>query len=164
MFTKLFRSTLSNLCWSLSSQSIIMFINRDMHSQGKQWVRLEIISITRERERDRRWFLFRLFTCISRDELQYFVFDYLNEWKNVDVINNGNLQEQMKDFLEGNFFPIENLVLPERKILGPIKYNRAQLLSIASPSVNSTFNDTLQTFCFNQSSIRKINRFRCSIR
>lgn len=113
----------------------------------------------REREIDCNYlrFLFSLYACVATDELQYFVFDYLNQWRNIDVVNDENLPEQIRDFMERNFFSTGNLLLPERRILGPIKYNRAELVSVAFSSPNATSNDTLQTFCFNQSSIGKLS-------
>ena len=98
---------------------------------------------------------FRLYSCIAQDQLQYFVFDYLKDWRNIDVINEKNLAGQFQDFIQRNLFPIETLVLPERKILGPGKYNRAALLSVGVPPSNTTLNDTLGIFCANQSSIGK---------
>ncbi len=102
--------------------------------------------------------------CLSNDELQYFVFDYLKDSKNFDVINDKNFPKQFEDFIRKNLFPIENIVLSERKILGPGKYNRAELLSVGVRSSNATLNDALEIFCTNQSLISKIEKvfFSCS--
>jgi hypothetical protein len=96
--------------------------------------------------------------CLSNDELQYFVFDYLKDSKNFDVINDKNFPKQFEDFIRKNLFPIENIVLSERKILGPGKYNRAELLSVGVQSSSATLSDALEIFCINQSLISKIEK------
>jgi hypothetical protein len=74
--------------------------------------------------------LFSFFPCISKDEFQYFVFDYLNDYKNLDVINDENLPKNIEDFIKNNFLSIGTIVLSDRKILGSEKYNRAELISV----------------------------------
>ncbi|CAF0726212.1 unnamed protein product [Adineta steineri] len=99
--------------------------------------------------------LTNFFTCISRDELQYLVFDYLNDYKKIDIINDKDLPKKLEDFIKNNLFDIENIIVPERKILGPYAYNRAELISIGVQSTNdnsTTLNESLNLFCTNQSS------------
>jgi hypothetical protein len=96
---------------------------------------------------------------IPKDELIYFVFDYLNDYKNIDVINDQYLMKKIEDFIKNNLFPIENLVLSDRKILGPRKYNRAEFLSIGISSSNITLNNALEMFCTNQSLINTSDLF-----
>ncbi len=100
-------------------------------------------------------FYFSFYSCISKEQFQYFVFDYLKDSKTIDVINDKNFPIQLKDFITNNLFPIDNIVLSERKILGPGRYNRAELLSVGISSSNATLNDALEIFCINQSSICK---------
>ena len=98
------------------------------------------------------------FTCIPRDELQYLVFDYLNDYKNIQVVNDENLPKKIKDFIKKNLLSIENIILPERRKLGPYKYDRAELVSIAVQTSNEntiTLNSSLEIFCENQSLISK---------
>ncbi|CAF3134551.1 unnamed protein product [Rotaria sp. Silwood2] len=100
--------------------------------------------------------LTNFFTCISRDELQYFVFDYLNDDKNTDVVNNENFPIKFQDFINNSLLLTENIVLPDTRILGPEKYNRAQLISVAVQMSNenyTTLNNALEIFCINQSLI-----------
>jgi len=111
--------------------------------------------------------LFRFFTCIPRDELRYLVFDYLNDYKNIDVLNDENLPRKIEDFIKKNLLEIENIVLTERKILGPYKYDRAELISIGVQISNdniTTLNNAWETFCTNQSLISKINLSREKVR
>ncbi len=103
--------------------------------------------------------LFSFYSCISKDQLQYFVFDYLKDSRNIDVINDQSFPAHLEKFIKNNLFPVENIVLSERKILGPEKYSRAGLLSVGVSSSNATLNDALENFCINQSSIRKIYFF-----
>jgi hypothetical protein len=111
--------------------------------------------------------LFRFFTCIPRDELRYLVFDYLNDYKNIDVVNDENLPTKIQEFIKKNLLEIENIVLPERKILGPYKYNRAELILIGVKISNeniTTSNNAWETFCTNQSLISKIKLSREKVR
>jgi len=101
---------------------------------------------------------FSYFQCLSKDKLEYFVFDYLNDNKQMDVINDKNLIKKIENFIKNNLTLIDNLIIPERKILGPYLYNRAELISIGvllSNENTSTLNDALEIFCTNESLIRK---------
>ncbi|CAF1122720.1 unnamed protein product [Rotaria sordida] len=100
--------------------------------------------------------LTNFFACISRDELQYFVFDYLNDYKNIDIVDDENFPKKFQDFINNTLLLTENIILPETKILGPHKYNRAQLISVAVQMSNESFttlNNALEIFCINQSLI-----------
>jgi hypothetical protein len=102
-------------------------------------------------------FFHSTFTCIPRDELQYLVFDYLNDYKSIEVMN---LPKKLRDFITKNLLPIENIVLPERRKLGPYKYDRAELVSIGvhtSDENTTTLNNALEIFCINHSLISKKN-------
>jgi hypothetical protein len=72
----------------------------------------------------------------------------------MDVINDENLPKKIEDFIQKNFLSVGNIVLPDRKILGPIQYDRAELISIGIISPNETIS-TFENFCFNQSLIGK---------
>ncbi|CAM4782539.1 unnamed protein product [Rotaria magnacalcarata] len=96
------------------------------------------------------------FKCIPRDELQYFVFDYLNNYKNIDIVDNENFPENVENFLKGNLPFNETIVSSEIIILGPQKYGRAQLMSAAvrmPDDSSTTFSDALEIFCNNISLI-----------
>lgn len=92
--------------------------------------------------------------CVPRDELQYFVFDYLNDHKSFGIVNNENFPKNFVNFIKNELLLNETTVLSEIRTLGPPKYNRAQLILVAILMPNDsfiTFNDTLETFCRNQS-------------
>ncbi|CAF4767763.1 unnamed protein product [Rotaria socialis] len=106
------------------------------------------------------------FKCIPRDELQYFVFDYLNNYKNIDIVNNENFPENVENFLKDNLPFNETTVLSEIIMLGPQKYSRAQLISAAirmSDDSSTTFSDALEIFCNNISlAINSFTREVCA--
>ena len=109
--------------------------------------------------------MFSFFACIPKDELQYLVFDYLIDYKNMDVINDENLVEKIENFINNNILTIENLILPERKILGPYEYDRAELLSIGvllSNGNSSALNNAFEIYCINQSFVDSFAREICS--
>ena len=110
------------------------------------------------RARNREIPLFRYVTCVSRDSVHYLVFDYLHDVKTIQVVDDENLPKKMKDFIRKNLFPLANIALVDRRKLGPYKYDRAELLSIAIqvPDGNGTsLHEALQVFCTNQSFIGK---------
>lgn len=113
------------------------------------------------KKKEKNLFYFSYFTCLSKDNLEYLVFDYLNDYKTIDIINDENLNIKLENFIQNYLFSIENLILYDKKIVGPEKYNRAELISIAilssSSSSNSTLNDALQLFCQNQTLFSKNN-------
>ena len=95
-----------------------------------------------------------VFACVSRDDLQYLVFDYLNDYKDMQVVLDENLPQKLADFLRNLPVPVKNFVLVDRRKLGPYKYDRAELLSLAIPPANgnlSTLANALDGFCVNQS-------------
>ena len=103
---------------------------------------------------------FRFYRCWPRDELQYLVFDYLNHEKTLDVVDDENLAQKIEQFIKFYLFDVETIVVPERQILGPYKYTRAELISIAVQlpnDGNDTLADALRSFCTNQSSTSKSN-------
>ncbi|CAF1281839.1 unnamed protein product [Rotaria sp. Silwood1] len=100
--------------------------------------------------------LTNFFTCISKDKRQYFVFDYLNDYKNIDAVYDENFPRNLQDFINNSLLLIENIVLSETRILGPYKYNRAQLMSVAVEISNDNFttlNHAFEMFCIKQSLI-----------
>ena len=108
------------------------------------------------RNRENR--LFRYVTCVSRDSVHYLVFDYLHDVKAIQVVDDENLPKKVEDFIRKNLFPLANVVLVDRRKLGPYKYDRAELLGIAIqvPDGNGTsLNEALQVFCTNRSLIGK---------
>ncbi len=100
------------------------------------------------------FFLFSFFPCISKDEFQYLVFDYLNDYKNIDVINDENLPKNIEDFIKNNLLSIGTFVLSDRKILGLEKYNRAELISVEVQYFKS-----MQNFCPNCRFIDAIDKY-----
>lgn len=72
------------------------------------------------------------------------------------MVNDENLPTKFKNFIQKNLFDVDNLVLPDRQILGPENYRRAALVSVLVSTPNNTFNESLANFCQNQSAIRKI--------
>ena len=101
------------------------------------------------------------FACVSRDDLQYLVFDYLNDYKDIQVVLDESLPKKLTNFLRTVPFPMENFVLVDRRKLGPYKYDRAELLSVAIPPANdnlTTLTDAIELFCLNQSAPSRILR------
>lgn len=96
--------------------------------------------------------------CVSRDNVQYLVFDYLNDYKDIQVVDDEDLPNKIFDFINDNLFPIYKLVVVDRQKLGPYKYDRAELLGLIIPAnigKENILNDALMKFCNNQSTISK---------
>jgi hypothetical protein len=92
--------------------------------------------------------------CLSDDGAQYLVFDYLNDYKTIQVVEDFDLPKKILNFIQTNLFPIESIVVTDRRKLGPYKYDRAELLKVAVPPSTdnrTSFNKALQLFCSNQS-------------
>jgi len=100
----------------------------------------------------------RIYTCISNDRIQYFVFDYLKTDEQIDIVNDENLPTKFQDFIQNNLFDVDNLILPNRQVLGPEHYRRAALVSVMVSPSNNTFNESLAKFCENQSITCKTKR------
>ncbi|CAF1591017.1 unnamed protein product, partial [Adineta ricciae] len=98
--------------------------------------------------------LTNFYRCFPRDELLYFVFDYLNHPDAFDAINVDNLTTKIKEFLQLRVTGIENISILERQVLGPLKYNRAELISIAMKISNENYtilSEVLDDLCADQS-------------
>lgn len=105
------------------------------------------------------------FACVSEDDLQYFIFDYLNDYKDIQVVLDESLTKKFTNFLLTVPFPMKNFVLVDRRKLGPYKYDRAELLSVAIPPANenlTTLTNAIEVFCLNQSAASRF--LRCSDR
>lgn len=64
----------------------------------------------------------------------------------------------MEQFIKFNLFEATNVVVPERQVLGPYSYARAELVSVGveiPDDGNETLGEALDTFCGNQSTISK---------
>ena len=97
-----------------------------------------------------------MYTCVSNDSLSYLVFDYLSDYKNMQALDDDSLPTKMLDFINDNLFPLDVVSLVDRRKLGPYKYDRAELLVVAIPTMKnetSPLTDALQIYCLNQSII-----------
>ncbi|CAF1037344.1 unnamed protein product, partial [Didymodactylos carnosus] len=109
------------------------------------------------------------YTCVIDDDFQYLVFDFLHDIKHITVTDSG-LPNKLRDFIDQNIIPhlqtVNNntnigIYLPDTLDLGPYKYDRAQLLSVALlDTTNNTIypvddvTDAFEIYCVNSSSDR----------
>jgi hypothetical protein len=107
------------------------------------------------------------FECISNDKVQYLLFDYLADYKDIQVADDTSLPDKLVNFIRTNLFPVDNIVLVDRQKLGPNKYDRAEILSVAIPTANgnaTTLNNALKAYCQNQSVVSKCGHIRVNKR
>ena len=105
---------------------------------------------------------FSFYQCLPRDELLYFVFDYLKDPDAFDAINVDSLTTKIKEFFQLRVTGIEDISIVERKVLGPLKYNRAELISIVLKNSYENYtilSEVLDDLCANQSGNRKTKAF-----